>query len=135
MSQHTISELEKRGFYGPDADIATSIFEYGLVWKVYKIGNKKADIKRGDVLFYYGIDTDDKGNYCLFDWARYTQDSFNTDFDWADFDAVAKWADMDVKIWMTNNYCQKVYDLFLYYGYENVFGTSYYGGFDIGSSY
>jgi hypothetical protein len=54
-----------------------------------------------------------------------------TEFDWANFDDVYSFAGMDSIDWNELELPQKISDLLSYYGYENIFGSSYWEGFEI----
>jgi len=119
------SELEKRGFEGVDASLATSLYEYGLVWKTYKVGNPSKGIALGDTLFYYAVNWDDSGNATEFDWSHL--------FNWVkveaeyriDWDAFPSYEGMTRKEWLALPVTCQISDLVNYYGYENIFGTCY----------
>ena len=104
---------------GVDMDIEISLKEYGLAW----IETDK------DILFYYGIDRNEKTtDYNRFDFCSFEKDiDIKNEFDWVDFKAVASFTGVDDykgKIHLANI----VFDLLCYYGYENVFGSSYWEG-------
>ena len=125
-----ISTLERNGFEGVDASLEISAKDYGLVWKEYKRAVPEKSIKKGDFLFYFGINTgwiekDGCNGYTDFDWCSFSPEDFSTDFDCLDFEAVAKTAGMDLDEWIKTPYPLKVSDLTSYYGPENVFGSSY----------
>ena len=120
---NTISKLEKLGYIGTDADLATSLFDYGLAWK--EEGNQ--------IEFIYAIGGDyDKVQYTKFD-----QITFNTDldvrkeFDWADFEEVEKAGGLSSEQFDALELPFKINDLIGYYGFENVCGSSYWEGFEI----
>ena len=120
---NTISKLEKLGYIGTDADLATSLFDYGLAWK--EEGNQ--------IEFIYAIGGDyDKVQYTKFD-----QITFNTDldvrkeFDWADFEEVEKAGGLSSEQFDALELPFKINDLIGYYGFENVCGSSYWTGFEI----
>ena len=117
----TITKLEEKGYIGTDACLATSLFEYGLAWK--------EDEKQ--IEFIYGIGMED----C--DYNRFDRCSFDLDldvrkeFDWADFDEVESFIGSTSQEFDRLPLPQKIYDLVSYYGFENIFGSSYWEGFEI----
>lgn len=100
---------------GSDASIEISLKEYGLAWEV----------KESKTMFYYGITYSD-GEYTHFDWASLENDvDFNEEFEWADLLKVAKYTGQSLPDWQQTPLTEKIQDLLGYYGYENVFGSSY----------
>jgi len=103
---------------GMDADLETSLKEYGLAWI-------KTDT---ETLFYYGIGMDaDINEYTRFDFAVLPNDfSIKAEYDWID-----DWDDINSYIGMDIDECylpQQISVLLSYYGYENIFGSSYWEG-------
>lgn len=45
-----ISKYKKQGFEGIDADLETSLCEYGLIWKEYKYDLKARGVVKGEIL-------------------------------------------------------------------------------------
>lgn len=117
---NTIDKLEKAGFEGPDACLMISLFEYGLAWK-----------KDGDeILFIYGIKTGDKGNYIRFDRRMLTLPC-NPEKEWNWIDDWGGVSSYMGAIILAAPIEDIVGSLLPYYGYENVFGSSYWEGFSI----
>ena len=127
----TITRLENRRFEGPDACLAISLFEYGIAWKVME-KPERGQFEAGDIAFIYGIGGN--GEYNRFDRVTvkdFTPDEFENEYNWADFEDVARFAGGPLKEWRQFPTVHKIQDLLQYYGYENVFGTSYWEGFEI----
>ena len=106
---------------GGDADIETSLVEYGLAWI----------IGEGETLFYYGIGLEDTGEplYNKFDFCTINNDiDVVQEYDWANFADILSFVGMDMDNWLTMPLTQKISDLLSYYGYENIFGSSYWEG-------
>ena len=117
-----------KDFDGTDVDIETSLFEYGLIWT----------IEGDDYKFIYGVAQnvrEDEShcdcNYGKFDYAFVAKncDVFK-EYDWADFDCVFDFCGMSKADWSKLPLPLKISDLLSYYGYENIFGSSY-GGYEI----
>jgi hypothetical protein len=129
-----LSELYRRDFSGLDVNLDISLGEYGLAWKEYKRNYK--DKKKGDCLFVYGIGGDEFPGlgfvYTSFDHCHLSPSDFISDYDWADFSAVASMCGMDKEDWLELSFPSRIADMVSYYGTENIFGSSYYGGFSIG---
>lgn len=122
ITDHSIATLESENYQGNDASLRESLFCYGLIWK--QDGE--------DLRFIYGIKTDSAGDFIRFDWACIKQNT-NPEREWN----WVKWADVA-------NYCGSTQHDFLklpltdivttlvqYYGYEEIFGTSYTEGFTV----
>ena len=112
----TIEKLESLGFKGSDVCLATSLFEYDLVWL------EKPD----EVVFIYPISSG------KFD--RTTMDTTTdvySEFDWADFEDVYKHIGSSKENFDELPLPEKVKVLYDYYGYPNVFGESYWEGFTV----
>ena len=127
MNEHvdtmdSIEKLEKAGYKGPNACLMISLFEYGLAWK------KEKD----EILFIYGIGM--SGANC--DYNRFDRCTLTLpinpaeEWDWADWDSVGDFADYN-HLGVDARIERVVQDLMSYYGYENVFGSSYWEGFSI----
>jgi len=117
----SISKLKVAGFTGPDASLDVSLFEYGIAYKVTD----------DEILFIYGT------QYGYNEYTRFDRCTINTDiniaeeYDWADLKAVQSVNGYSTKDWNTLPLEQKITDLLRYYGYENVFGSSYWESFTI----
>ena len=102
----------KKNLTGTDADIEISLKEYGLAWTK----------DENEITFYYGIKRDDS-EFIKFDWGSVSKDiNLKQEYDWVDFKAVNSFTGQDT---LTLPLSQQINDLISYYGYENVFGTSY----------
>lgn len=111
---------------GNDASLETSLKEYGLAWIENKVTSK--------VLFYYGIRMD-KEEYVRFDFSELDLDvNVETEWNWAcgqgetPFAELMSFVGMTYAEWSKGSITQKVTDLLSYYGFENVFGSSYWEG-------
>jgi hypothetical protein len=124
--QHTdnlasIALLDKQGFTGADASLAESVFEYGLCWR---------ELTDGKILFVYRIRSDSEQS-------RFDRTILEADLDvqcewnWVKWDSLMSYLGAELKEWLALPLPAKVGDLLSYYGYENIFGTSYWEGFSI----
>ena len=117
----TITKLEENGYIGTDACLATSLFEYGLAWKE----------EEKQIEFIYGM------GFTFTDYNRFDRCSFDLDldvrkeFDWADFNEVESFVGLTSQEFDRLPLPQKISDLVSYYGFENIFGSSYWEGFEI----
>ena len=117
----TITKLEQNGYIGTDACLATSLFEYGLAWKE----------DDNQIEFIYGIGLEET-EYNRFDRCTFDLDlDIKEEFDWADFSEVESFTGMTSTEWDDLPLPFKINDLVKYYGFENVFGSSYWEGFEI----
>jgi len=117
-----IRQLEKEGYEGPDAGIAESLFEYGVIWKFDKDENEYKFIYKHPTL------------HERYDFATFKADEMTFDvFDWADkheLEHVFDWANKDdqevyIGAMPSEGTPEFLYELYAFYGAENVFGTSY----------
>ena len=116
-----IAKIEQNGYIGTDACLAISLFEYGLAWKE----------DNNQIEFIYGIGLEET-EYNRFDRCTFDLDlDIKEEFDWADFSEVASFTGMTSTDWDNLPLPFKIYDLVRYYGFENVFGSSYWEGFEI----
>ena len=118
---NTIPKLEKLGFEGPDACLATSLFEYGLAWKTE--GNETMFIHAVSTRFNEEFRQDEYGGFdrAILD---NTMNVFD-EFDWVDWDSLFSTNDTTKEQWIELPFEQKIHDLFCHYGTGNVFGVGY----------
>lgn len=127
----TIATLEsKAGFTGPDLSLEISLFEYGMGWKELSETNELEVI--------YAVKySESKEQHNLFDRCTFKLDlDIKKEFNWVKWDEFFQnlgLEDYYQEDWLDDNHSlgNKLYDLFCVYGYENVFGTCYTGGFTI----
>ena len=111
----------KAKLQGTGIDIEISLKEYGLAW-----------IEReNEFRFYFGIETNSNGEHISFDWGYFKKNlDFWNEFNWMNKDDVKGFLDttgMTKEEFDAMSLPNKIFDLVDYYGYENVFGSSYYG--------
>lgn len=113
-----IQDYDHTRLMGIDASLEISLKEYGLAW----IETEK------EILFYYGIRN--IGNeYDRFDFCAMEKNlDFIDEFCWIDFDNVLDYVGMNKEYWLEMPLPARIHDLLSYYGYENVFGSSYNNG-------
>ena len=119
----TITQLKNDGFFGMDVSLEISLFEYGLICK---------ETSKDNYLFYYGIGIDYNGNYNLFDYCNYSKNDLMDliNESWVNLPDVLSFVGQTKKEWLELNHIFLIFDLGSYYGYENIFGSSY-GGFEV----
>lgn len=130
-----LNSIEKLGlavqkFEGSDASLATSLFEYGLAWRQLSEAerlqmDKEAAPNQEEWLFVYSI-----GNG-RFDRASIAKCDPEKEWDWVDWSSFLASLDMTREEWIKLPFPRQVYYLFIDYGYENIFGSSYWEGFAI----
>ena len=105
-------------YEGIDADLETSLFEYGLIWK----------LTDGEYKFIYGVGYNDDGQeYNRFDWATEEAETDpKEEWNFAEWDKVCSFVGQTEAEFFAQPLPQIVFDLISYYGHENVFGSSYY---------
>ena len=106
-----------RAFQGCNADLETSLFEYGLIWKKVK----------KDYKFIYGVGVDHNYDYNQFDYAYIPIDTdIKEEFNWInDWSGVLSLVGMTDAEFIAQSLPQQISDLIAYYGPDNVFGSSY----------
>lgn len=105
---------------GMDVDIEISLKEYGFAWIETET----------DILFYYGIKMDEE-EYIKFDFCSVNKDiDIKEEFDWIDWKDIYSFIGATEEEFKNSNLSQQYYDLFQYYGYEEIFGSSYWEGLD-----
>ena len=115
-----------RGYSGPDGDIETSLRVYGLAWKL--ISRRKKEYA-----FTYGIAVNKDGEFIRFDHCTMMEKDF-LDLcadSWVELDKVAELYGMQAED-IRNSFPYGVENLTCYYGFEEIFGSSYWEGFAIG---
>lgn len=113
---NTIEKLEALGAEGGEVNLDISLGEYNLVWIkgeeetlfIYSIGNKRFD------RVYFDNDLD-----------------VYKEFDWVNWNDLFSFVGTDKESFDGISLPQKISDLLIYYGYENIFGSSYWEGFEI----
>lgn len=126
-----LSEYKSKDYTGIDASIETSLFEYGLIW-----GKNEYCTRDNEYQFVYGINSEfnaeyGQNEYCTFDHGYITKNDFIGMLDsWANDESFYSCQDI-TRDELIERFPYSVYDLFSYYGYENVFGSSYWEGFKI----
>lgn len=118
------SWYEANGYEGCDCSLEISLYEYGLIWKEYKRATK-GGFAKGELRFVYGVGHDGC-EYNLFDWGGVYAADPEEEWNWADFDGVARFTGLSREEFLAQPITSIVSDLILYYGHENVFGGSYY---------
>lgn len=128
--QHTdnlasIPLLEAQGWRGTDASLETSIFEYDFAWRELEEPDEHGD----DHIFLYRL-TGREG-------ARFDRVSMGSardlrkEYGWVDWSSFLSTVGSSSEDWDALPYAHRVYDLMNVYGYENIFGSSYWEGFQI----
>jgi hypothetical protein len=117
--EYDITKIE-----GPDANIETSLKEYGIAW----IEGPE------DIIFYYGIQRDDT-EYVQFDFCTIDKNlDLKKEYDWVDWNAFKSFVSADGQtdedFWYVLHEVLPVTIQYLvsYYGYEEIFGSSYWEG-------
>ncbi|GAG94060.1 unnamed protein product [marine sediment metagenome] len=110
-------EYDHSKIEGNDADIETSLKEYGLAWI-------ETDT---EYLFYYGIRYDDnEGEHDRFDFASFDKNlDIKEEFNWVCWKAINSYIGINID---NESLVHQISDLLSYHGYENIFGSSYWEG-------
>lgn len=120
MKTTKLSQLQNSGYYGIDASIDISLFEYGLLVKP----------ENNEFHVFYAVGSNTGMEYDTFDcgWITY-QEINELANDLSDTDSRSNfftYTGIDKDTWINdNNWVIKLYDLLSYFGYQNIFGDSY----------
>ncbi len=109
-----------KAWIGIDADIETSLFEYGVICR------KNKHCSEPDEHFCLYLTKPD-----LFDWGYKKESELNdliNGSDWMkdkDVESFLSYVGMPKADWLQLTFINKLHDLFSYYGYENIMGSTY----------
>jgi hypothetical protein len=110
---------------GTDIDIDTSLFDYGFAWIESDCGT--------EFRFYYGINSSDGIGFDRFDWGTcFANIDVYDEFSWIDaedWQSIYSYVGLDKQSFDNDSLPWKIYNIMGYYGYENVFGSTYHEGF------
>ena len=100
---------------GVDCNIEISLKEYGFAW----IEQEK------EYIFYYGISHNGE-EFDFFDYGSIPVDlDILKEYDWIDLESVLNTVGSSKEDWLAMCLPNQIFDLVNYYGFENIFGTSY----------
>ena len=113
---NSIDKLEYQGFEGSDTTLSISLFEYNFIWRkmetetifIYAIGNNK----------FERVSIDNKM-------------AVEKEYNWVDWDNLFSTHCIELEDFDELPLEEKVKMIFDYYGFENIFGSSYWEGFEI----
>lgn len=114
----SISLLKSQGWDGPDADLATSLFEYGMAWR--EIGDET-------LFIYQHPSIPNRFDRCSLD----SKLDVQREYDWVRWTEFMSYVDMPLHQWLALPITMKIFDLVGYYGTDEIFGSSYWEGFSI----
>jgi hypothetical protein len=121
----SLSSLKENGFKGVDASLEISLREYGIIWKETE----------KETIFVYQRDNYDEGKHSFsFHTAFFSYTDVEKEFNWVEWKKVLAFLGMTMEEFKDAERGQQVFDLELYYGLENVFGTDYGSGIEISFS-
>ena len=114
----SIGLLEAQGFKGPDADLATSLFEYGLIWR---------ELEDRWLFIHEHSTMREEYERCTIE-----KDTNPTEYwEWVSWEAIAKSNGCLPEELLVLPFPVLVHTLFSYYGTMEVFGEDYYRGFKV----
>ena len=128
--QHTdnltsIPLLEAQGWQGTDASLAISVFDYNFSWRELEEPDEYGDV----FLFIYRIT--DRPALCFDRLSMRSTVDLRKEYNWVDWSSFLSTIGIDHEGWDAQPFPIRIYDLFNYYGYENIFGSSHWEGFTI----
>lgn len=115
----TIPMLEAQGFQGSDVSLEISLFEYDVIWR--EVPAERRDTPEEDYLFVFRTGP---GKFAR---VGMTSGDFEKDFNWmkeADWGSFLSTQGAKLREWMSLPYPRRIHDLYSYWGYMNVFGSS-----------
>jgi len=127
MTMKKLSDYKE--YDGIDANLAISLYEYGMIWA------KRIKDHENDYHFIYGVgmgkNTETgETEYNQFDHADIPINcNLEEEYNWVKWNGVNSFVGYDILETVKNNpdfLPQAIHDLVSYYGYENIFGSSYY---------
>ena len=113
LKEQVIEHLESLGFYGTDASLKESLFEYGLICR---------ELKDGSFCFLYAVG---ENVYCNGSFNTQEIDNFLYE-SWFDLDSFLDFTSMHLNSFLQLPAINKMYDYLAYYGYQYIFGIAYY---------
>ncbi len=109
--------IEALGFRGPDVSLEISLFEYGVAWLE----------RSGETIFIHQHPTLSG----RFDRTEIKDRDPRVEFNWVDWECFLNCQGMNYGEWSREPFPGRIFSLVNHYGPENVFGTSYWEGFEI----
>lgn len=120
----TIDQLEELGFVGLDNSLTISLEEYGLAWCKHD----------NEITFIYCItmgDIEENMANHRFDRTTAIAEDVFAEYNWVKWDEFCGTSGLTEEEFREMPYELQVAELFQQYGYENIFGSSYWEGFRI----
>jgi hypothetical protein len=110
----SLEKMESLGFEGVDASLEISLMEYGLAWK---------KLYDGEYIFVYQADRGDEFDAIILN----SKDDLIES--WMDLDLILSFTGYSEEEFLSRPYPNRVQDLYVYYGHENLFGCRHGEGF------
>ena len=114
MKNLKLSDLHE--YSGIDKSNEISLFEYGLLCKVNDLN---------DIHCYYGIGSDNGCNYNTFDCSELSKIEIIGLFNELDKPGLLSYLGMTEDQFKDEDTIHQIFDLYQYFGYENIFGSCY----------
>ena len=110
-----LADFKNKGYKGFDVSLAISLFEYGFIY------SREDEKSEGVLRVWYKV----QGN--LYDWADFRQDlDFWKEFNWIKKEDLLSFFGGDESEFNELELEYKLNTAIMYYGEENICGTSYY---------
>jgi hypothetical protein len=120
----SIPLLEAQGWRGIDASLEISVFEYDFAWRELD----KPDEYGDDHVFLYRVRHAPLEFDCL---SMKSSQDLRQEYAWVDWISFLSTMGASHEEWDAQPFAIRIFDLLNYYGYENIFGSSHWGGFKI----
>ena len=105
-----------------------SLFEYDFAWR----GLDEPDEYGDDFVFIYRITSHPAVTFDRL--AMSSKSDLRKKYNWVDWVSFLSTVGSSAEEWDALPFRQRIFDLYGYYGYENIFGSSHWGGFNIDKS-
>lgn len=129
----TVPLLWAQGFAGIDSSLENSLFDYGCIWR--EIPLELRDHPEEDYMFVFNVGRINNPEYDQFARVGMSSCDFSSDTSWMtekDWNSFLSFQGQTRDEWMQHSYPVRIFDLFRYWGFMCVFGSTIYGGaFDI----
>jgi hypothetical protein len=114
MKTLKLSDLEN--YLGIDVSNEISLYEYGLLCKTNDLN---------DIHCYYGIGSDNSGNFNTFDCSELSKHEIIGLFNELDKPGLLSYTGLTEDQFLAEDPIHQIYNLLNYFGYENIFGHCY----------
>ena len=117
--------LEAQGWRGVDMSLEISLFDYDFSWRELDEPDEYGD----DFVFIYRITSRLADTFDVLPMS--SKLDLRKEYNWVDWVSFLSTVGSSAEEWDALPFPQRIFDLYGQYGYENIFGSSNWGGFTI----